>query len=134
MDIADIIPEIAQHLGIQPSSLVFWLGIVTFLANTTARYIPQDATGWQGTVRKIAAIIGVYVPSRVSAGVSVTDVAKAVVADRIEDVKKEVIEKASVAPALIPVVTDAIEAEAEKVIPAFPGLIGVKEEDDDDAR
>lgn len=125
MEFADFVPHLAKIFDIDPASLIFWLGFLTFIANTTARLIPQDATGWQGNVRKAAAIIGVYVPSRVSHGVSVTDVAKAVVASKVEDIKHEVIEAAAQAPALIPEILEEKIAEAQKVVPAFPGLVGM---------
>lgn len=73
----DLIPMIATEFGIAPSSLLFYLAIVTTLANVTARLIPNDAVGWRGTVRTLASVLGVYVSSRVSRGVTVNDVAAA---------------------------------------------------------
>jgi hypothetical protein len=77
MDPFTLIPMVADQLGIPPSSLVFYLFVLSGLANVTARLIPDDATGWKATVRKVASIVGVYVSSRVTSGVTVNDVAKA---------------------------------------------------------
>jgi len=77
MDISNLAPEIAKLLGVQPSTLVLLIMVIGTIANAAARLIPQDATGPLAVVRKIAAVIGVYVPSRVTSGVSVTDVAQA---------------------------------------------------------
>lgn len=125
----DLIPDIAGWLNVEPATLLLLLAIIGTTANVTSRLIPDDATGWLGTVRRIATVIGIYVPNRVTNGITVTDVAKAVVANKVEDVKREVVEKASEAPALIPIVAEAIEHETEKVIPAFPGLIGSAKEE-----
>lgn len=77
MDITNFVPQIAAALGIAPSNLLLFIGVVTIVANRIARLIPDDATGWKGTVRKICGFIGLYVQSRVTEGVTVNDVAKA---------------------------------------------------------
>jgi len=77
MDIVSIVPEIAARLHIAPSTLVFWLFVLNISARAIARRIPNDATGFWGFVRQSAAILGVEVQSRLTSGVTVTDVAKA---------------------------------------------------------
>lgn len=77
MDIANLAPDLARLLGIQPSTLVLLIFIVVQLANVGARLIPNDATGFWGGVRKVCALIGLYVSSRVTSGVSVNDVTDA---------------------------------------------------------
>jgi hypothetical protein len=68
-------------------TLLLFLFLLVKGANVTARLIPDDATGWQGTVRKIAALIGLYVSSRVTSGVTVTDAAKAAIGAAPAEVK-----------------------------------------------
>lgn len=76
-DIANLAPDLAKLIGVQPSTLVLLLVILVKLANMAARGIPDDATGWLGTVRTICAIVGAHVPSKVTSGVTVNDVARA---------------------------------------------------------
>lgn len=77
MDITNFIPTIAGWLHLEPAQLIFWIGLITFLANTLARRIPSTATGWLGTVRTIATILGGYVANRVAPGVTSEDIGKA---------------------------------------------------------
>ena len=77
MDISNLAPEIAKLFGVQPSTLVLLIMIITTAANAGARLIPSDATGFLGGLRKVCSIVGVYVQNRVTSGVTVTDVAKA---------------------------------------------------------
>lgn len=77
MDISNFIPQIAAALGVQPSTLLFLIMVITTLANTIARRIPDTATGWLGTVKTICSIIGVRVENRVAPGVTTSDVTKA---------------------------------------------------------
>lgn len=80
MDIVNLLPDAAKLLGIQPSTLLLILIIITTTANRTARLIPDNATGWKGVVRMVCAVIGVNVASRIAPGITVTDVAKAALA------------------------------------------------------
>ena len=77
MDLSNLAPDLGKLLGLQPSTLVLLLFIITTAANAGARLIPADATGFLGVLRKACSIIGVYVQNRVTSGVTVTDVAKA---------------------------------------------------------
>ncbi len=77
MGLSDLATQLGALIGVQPSTLLLFIMVITTLANTGARLIPSDATGTLGTLRKICAIIGVYVSSRVTSGVTVEDVATA---------------------------------------------------------
>lgn len=79
MDIANLAPDLARLLGINPATLVLLLWIIVQAANVGARLIPNDATGYLGVLRKICALIGLYVSSRITSGVTVNDTAKAVI-------------------------------------------------------
>lgn len=133
----DLIPDVAGWLNVEPSTLLFYLALIGTTANIVSRLIPDDQPGWLGTVRRIATVIGLYVPNRVTSGVTVTDVAKAIVAKGEHEVVTKIQEAAAQPGALIPEVVDATVGEVEKVIPAFPGLVGIpehKETGDDDPR
>lgn len=76
MDFFSIIPGIAEHLGVAPSALVFWVLVINVVSRVVARRIPDDAVGFWGFVRQLAAILGAEVSSRVTEGVTVKDVVK----------------------------------------------------------
>jgi hypothetical protein len=71
-----IVDALARELGLSGLTLLVVLFFVSKACNLVARLIPEDATGWKATVRKACKVIGLYVSSRVSSGVSVQDVAK----------------------------------------------------------
>lgn len=75
MDPSNPLFIIAGWFGLAPSSLIAIVLLVTTLANITARLIPSDATGALGTLRTIAGIVGAYVSSRVTSGVTIEQVA-----------------------------------------------------------
>ncbi len=96
MEIANLAPDLAKLIGVQPSTLVLLIMIVTTAANVGARLIPNDATGTLGVVRKVCALIGVYVSSRVTSGLTVNDVtAAAAKTPPIDEKAKAEAEKAS---------------------------------------
>lgn len=74
-----LIDSIARELGLTGVTLLVILLVVSKGCNLVARLIPDNATGWKGVVRKIAAVVGVYVSSRIASGVSTADVAKGLV-------------------------------------------------------
>lgn len=80
MDFISILPEAARLLNVQPSVLLFWLFIIVQAARAVSRSIPDTATGFAGFVRRLTAIVGVEVPTKVAPGVTVKDVAKAALA------------------------------------------------------
>ena len=65
---------IANHLGIDPLTVVGMLPLIVIGLNILGRAIPDDATGWQGWVRKIAKVGGLYLSNRVASGISVNKV------------------------------------------------------------
>lgn len=77
MTFSDFIPMIASHLGLAPATMVFLIFCVNQGAKIIGRLIPNDAIGWQGTLRNLCAIIGADPSSRVTSGVTVQDVAAA---------------------------------------------------------
>lgn len=77
INIANLAPDIAKLLGLQPSTMILLLFIITQAANLTARAIPEDATGWKGTLRKVCSVVGLYMSSRITPNLTVNDVAKA---------------------------------------------------------
>jgi hypothetical protein len=90
MDISTLATQIGAVFGLQPSTLLLFIMISA--ANVGARLIPNDATGALGVLRQICSIIGLYVSSRVSSGVSVNDVAAAAlktppIPEKVEEVK-----------------------------------------------
>lgn len=77
MDLTQFVPSIAAYFHMSASDLLALIALLGMAANVTTRLIPNDATGFLGGVRKIAAVIGLYVPSRITSGVTVTDAATA---------------------------------------------------------
>lgn len=89
--IQDYIPNIAAWLGIQPATALLLLTMLVTASNLAARLIPDTAIGPLGTIRKIAKVIGMFVPNRVAPSISVNDVAKAVIARKTPTVQDAVI-------------------------------------------
>jgi hypothetical protein len=83
----NLVPELAKVTGVPQGTLLLFLFLLVKGANVTARLIPDDATGWKGAVRNVAALIGLYVSSRVTSGVTVTDAAKAAIGVAPAEVK-----------------------------------------------
>jgi hypothetical protein len=73
-DISNLAPDLAHALGLNPATLVLLIFIVHQGCNLIARAIPNDATGWQGVVRQIAAVVGTYVSNRVTSSASANDI------------------------------------------------------------
>lgn len=93
-----LIPPIAQWLGIEPATLLLLLGMLVSAANITSRLIPDDTPGWLGIVRKVAKVIGLYVSPRITSGVSLADVAKASVGVPAKPAVVESMQDAGVLP------------------------------------
>jgi len=79
MDISMLAPTVARLLGVTPATAVLLILAANRIGAMIARAIPNDATGWRAIVRKIAAIIGTEVPSKLTSGVTVADAAKAAI-------------------------------------------------------
>lgn len=88
--VEDLIPPVAQFFGVEPSTVLLFLAITVTAANLIGRLIPDDAVGWLGTIRKIAKTIGLFIPNRIAPGIGVDAVAKAVIADKLTKLKREV--------------------------------------------
>ena len=72
-----IFAEIADTVGVSQTTLLAGAVAVSIVARAVGALIPDNATGWQAIVRKLAKVIGLAVSNRVEKGVSVTDVARA---------------------------------------------------------
>lgn len=75
----DVINVIAHLLGVEPAVLIGLLPLIVLVANLIGRSIPDDRNGFLGFIRKVAKVIGLYMSNRVSAGVSVNKVTRAVI-------------------------------------------------------
>lgn len=77
LDISNLAPELAGLFGVNPATLVLLLVILNRGCELAARVIPNDATGWRATVRKIAAVIGTYTPNRITSAIPARNAADA---------------------------------------------------------
>lgn len=93
MDPFNMIPDLAQTLGIPQGTLLFLI----FALVIVSRAIPDDATGFAAFVRQLTAIVAVEVSPRLTSGVTVKDVAKAALAT--------------------PPITDKVEAATDVEVP-----------------
>lgn len=73
----DLVSLLASLFGVEDATLLALLPLVILVSQLVARLIPNDATGVAALVRKLASVVGLYASSRVTKGVSVTDVAAA---------------------------------------------------------
>lgn len=107
MDMNDLVFVAAAALGVNPVTAVAVAGLVVAGANLTGRLIPDDKPGFLGVVRKVAKVIGLYTPNKITSGVSVNDAARAVIEEqtRVGDLLDQ-----------------AIESAQNQPIPPFPGL------------
>jgi hypothetical protein len=74
-DFDNLVPLIAGRFGLAPSTLLLLVAGVHLAAKFGSRRIPNDATGFWGFVRQTCVIFGVDPSSRVTADVTVQDVA-----------------------------------------------------------
>lgn len=125
-----MIPNVAKYFGIDPATALLVFGMIVSICNIAGRLIPDDKTGWVGKLRDLCKAIGLYTPNRVTSGVSVNDVASAVVGVADKKLDDLVPELAKQSDALIPeVIADGPVLDAP--IPAFPGLVNREDEDED---
>jgi hypothetical protein len=73
-----ILTTVAGALGISPITLVLLLGVVVAVCNLVGKLIPDDATGTLGLVRKVCKVLGLYISTRITSGVTVNDTARVV--------------------------------------------------------
>lgn len=76
-----IILLIAAKLGISPELLPVYLGVLIAVSNLLGKSIPASATGPLGIVRKVALVVGLYIPQRLTPGVTTKNVAAAIAAE-----------------------------------------------------
>lgn len=110
--IESLIPNVAVWLHLQPETVLLLLGVLVSVCNLLSRWIPDDAVGTLKWVRLVAKFIGMNVPSRITKGITINDVARAVV----DDVSTNVLRDAQASRGVMPEVL-------ELTSPAFPGLV-----------
>jgi len=124
MDLAlveTLIPKAAQLLGIEPSTLVFYLLLVTGVCHVVGKMIPDDATGWKAVVREVCKKIGLVVSNRIKARITQADVVKQIVGEVHDSAKaNEITGSAAEATALIPATVDVIAEESPKIVVRDP--------------
>ena len=96
-----LIPDVAGALGVEPTTALLGVGVVMTGANILGKVIPDDKKGVLGVIRKVAKVVGAYVPNTVHKGVSVTDVARDIVTREL---------------------AEEIDERLPEVVKAFPGL------------
>jgi hypothetical protein len=94
MDISNLAPDIANLLGVQPSTMLLLLFLLTTAANVVSRLIPDTATGGLLLLKQICSIVGAHVSNRIAPGVTQADVAKAALDTPPIDEKAEAIAEA----------------------------------------
>lgn len=76
-DTNGILAIVASYIGVSVPTLVFLMFAANQIAKFGSRIIPNDATGFWAVLRNICAVVGVDPSSRITAGVTVQDQAKA---------------------------------------------------------
>lgn len=79
------IDKIAELLGLEGTSLLACLAVISLICRLIGKSIPDDATGVQGMIRRVTKLLGLYVSNRITSGTSVSDVAKTVVNEELSD-------------------------------------------------
>lgn len=102
------IPDVAAMLGVEPATVLLFVGLTVALANLAGRLIPDDATGWLGAIRKVCKFIGLYASNRIASGLTVNEIAKTTV-PIIEEIGE---------------VQEQMESKFTNVTKAFPGFDG----------
>src|SRR3546814_7803216 len=73
------IPDLANLLGVEPSTALLIVCLLIALMNLGGRFIPDDATGWLGFVRKICKLVGLYASNRITSKLTVNKIAETTV-------------------------------------------------------
>lgn len=84
---------IALRLGIDPATLVLILGVVVAVCNLLGKLIPDSATGWLGTLRKVCKVLGLYITNRLTPTVSAGDVTRSIAATLPDSTIKDASDK-----------------------------------------
>lgn len=118
MNVEDLIPPVAQALGIDPATALLIFGVLVAGANLVARIIPDDKTGPLGIIRKISKVIGLYASNKVTSGVTVNQVARTAL-PQLEHIEERLDHAMEIMP---PAITVEEIAEALKPSKAFPNF------------
>jgi hypothetical protein len=62
-----ILTYLGGLIGVSPAATVVVLGLMVSIANLVGKAIPDEATGILGVIRRVAKVIGLYVPNRTTA-------------------------------------------------------------------
>lgn len=84
-----ILDFLARAIGVEPATVVLFMGLLYAATQFVVKIIPDDSTGWRAVVRKIAAVVAVYTPNRVTSGVTISDVARGAIAQGVKPVGKD---------------------------------------------
>lgn len=72
----DPVQYIADQLGISQATLALLIPLIILVSNYLSRAIPDDSVGVMGVLNKVFKVLGLYLSSRVTSGVSVDQIAK----------------------------------------------------------
>lgn len=111
-----LVPDLAGWLHLPPSTLLLYIILIGTGSNIVSRVIPDDVTGFWGGVRRLATVLGAYVPNRITSGVTTNDVVRQIVTPA----SNQAIQAAEQPGTLIHEVVD--DMANKPVVPAFPGL------------
>lgn len=81
-NLENLIAPIGAYLGIQPTTFLFYIGLLVMLCNVASRLIPDDKTGFLGWLRAGASWVGLHFPNRISGNITTNDVAAFILASR----------------------------------------------------
>lgn len=83
------IDAIAEALGLEGTTLLAVLAVISIVSQMVAKRIPDDKTGCLGVIRNVAKVIGLYTSNRVTSGVTVTDVSKVLLDSKLPNARDE---------------------------------------------
>ena len=94
LNILNLMPDLSKLTGVPQGTLLLLIVIGHLVGKFGARVIPDDATGAMGYLRRACAVIGVENSSRITAGATVKDAARAALTTR--DIAQKVADEAGV--------------------------------------
>lgn len=78
--------------GLDTAEVLALMAVLSLACRLIGKAIPDDKTGWLGAVRKITKVVGLYTSNRVTRGVSVTDVSKAILDSKVDGPRSQTVE------------------------------------------